>query len=106
MAFGHYNPLNMVTKNKLGWLQSMFGRNFSSLGNIFEKIQEFLGFEIKFNQISYILAKFHQIFNTKKLKQIIMEGFHLREKYGFQQISIVFISLFDVYDLLLKHFIS
>jgi hypothetical protein len=96
----------MVRKNKLAWLQCMFGQNFTFLGKYFEKIQDFLRFECKFNQISYILAKFHQIFNTKKMKKIIMEGFHLHQKYCFQKISIVFISLFDFYDLLLKHFVS
>ncbi len=68
MAFGCYNPLNMMTKNKLTWLQCMFGQIFTFLGKIFEKIQEFFCFECKFNRISYILANFHQIFNTKKMK--------------------------------------
>jgi len=34
-----------------------------------------------------------------------MEGFHLYKKYYFKLTSIDVIPLFDVYDLLLKHFI-
>jgi hypothetical protein len=66
MAFGCYNPLNMMTKNKLAWLQCMFGQIFTFLGKFFEKIQEFFCFECKIQPNFLYFGKFSPNFQHQK----------------------------------------
>jgi hypothetical protein len=65
------------------------------------KIEETFGFKYKFNQISNILAKFHQ-----KVVSRNVECFCLHKKYCFKRIFIDSIPLFDVYDFLSEHLVS
>ncbi len=89
----------MVMENELALLQCIFGQS-CFLNKKLGKFKKILGFRCQFNQISYILAKFHKYFNTKK-----MEDFHLQQNI-LLQMNIDFIPLFDVYDLLSTHFVS
>jgi hypothetical protein len=78
-----------------------FGFQWKELG----KFKNFLGFECKFNQISYILAKFCKRINTKKMKKNEKAYICIKQNW-FTWIPIDWIWLFDVYDLLSLHFVS
>jgi hypothetical protein len=66
---------------------------------------KFIGWKCNFEQISYILVKFHQNFDTKKMKKKIVESFHLHKNYCFKWIYIDYVPLFDIYELSSEHFV-
>jgi hypothetical protein len=71
----------------------------------FEKVKK--KFKCKFNHISHIFVTFFQNLNTKKLKnKQWMASIFVTKKYYFKSIFIDFIPLFDVHELLSKHFVS
>jgi hypothetical protein len=60
---------NQIMVTKIDFLSvfcEKIGFQWKELG----KFKNFLGFECKFNQISYILAKFCKRINTKKMKRL------------------------------------
>jgi hypothetical protein len=88
------------------WWRKINKHSFSVFGQFFSILnQENLGFECKFNQISYVLVKFCQNFDTKKWKKNSGKLSFASKKYCFKWISIDFIPLFNVYDLLLDNFV-
>jgi hypothetical protein len=67
---------------------------------------KFIGWKCKFNQISYILVKFHQKFDTKKMKKKLWKASINIKSYGFKWIYIDYVPLFDIYELSSEHFVS
>lgn len=59
----------MVMENGLN-MASMYFQAKLFLKKNLRKFKKILGFRCQFNQISYILAKFHKYFNTKKMNKI------------------------------------
>jgi hypothetical protein len=58
---------------------NFFGWNFKFLDKKLGKFRNFFCFQSKFNQISYIWAKVHKNFDTKKMKKRL-KGFNLNQR--------------------------